>query len=84
MLDSGMLLLFHSSYLLDNWVRELKLWCPSLKVLVYYGKARHSFLSIETLSSLHELYSQTLFHENWEYHNSVSRVTLLHLSRDYR
>uniref|UniRef100_A0A8C7CU34 SNF2 related chromatin remodeling ATPase with DExD box 1a n=1 Tax=Oncorhynchus kisutch TaxID=8019 RepID=A0A8C7CU34_ONCKI len=21
---------------LDNWVRELKLWCPSLKVLVYY------------------------------------------------
>ncbi|KAG8011946.1 SWI/SNF-related matrix-associated actin-dependent regulator of chromatin subfamily A containing DEAD/H box 1B [Nibea albiflora] len=21
----------------DNWVRELKLWCPSLKVLVYYG-----------------------------------------------
>uniref|UniRef100_A0A8C7J0L0 DNA helicase n=1 Tax=Oncorhynchus kisutch TaxID=8019 RepID=A0A8C7J0L0_ONCKI len=23
---------------LDNWVRELKLWCPSLKVLVYYGE----------------------------------------------
>ncbi|XP_076010338.1 SWI/SNF-related matrix-associated actin-dependent regulator of chromatin subfamily A containing DEAD/H box 1A isoform X2 [Genypterus blacodes] len=22
---------------LDNWVRELKLWCPSLSVLVYYG-----------------------------------------------
>ncbi|KAM4615772.1 SWI/SNF-related matrix-associated actin-dependent regulator of chromatin subfamily A containing DEAD/H box 1A [Polymixia lowei] len=22
---------------LDNWVREMKLWCPSLKVLVYYG-----------------------------------------------
>ncbi|KAF7662346.1 hypothetical protein LDENG_00238680 [Lucifuga dentata] len=22
---------------LDNWVRELKLWCPSLNVLVYYG-----------------------------------------------
>nr|XP_020458120.1 SWI/SNF-related matrix-associated actin-dependent regulator of chromatin subfamily A containing DEAD/H box 1 [Monopterus albus] len=22
---------------LDNWVRELKLWCPSLQVLVYYG-----------------------------------------------
>ncbi|XP_029685899.1 SWI/SNF-related matrix-associated actin-dependent regulator of chromatin subfamily A containing DEAD/H box 1B-like, partial [Takifugu rubripes] len=21
----------------DNWVRELKLWCPSLKVVVYYG-----------------------------------------------
>ncbi|XP_050976155.1 SWI/SNF-related matrix-associated actin-dependent regulator of chromatin subfamily A containing DEAD/H box 1b isoform X2 [Labeo rohita] len=24
---------------LDNWVRELKLWCPSFKVLVYYGSA---------------------------------------------
>ncbi|KAK2898680.1 hypothetical protein Q8A67_010098 [Cirrhinus molitorella] len=22
---------------LDNWVRELGLWCPSLKVLIYYG-----------------------------------------------
>ncbi|KAM9810817.1 SWI/SNF-related matrix-associated actin-dependent regulator of chromatin subfamily A containing DEAD/H box 1A [Neosynchiropus ocellatus] len=22
---------------LDNWVRELKMWCPSLKVLIYYG-----------------------------------------------
>ncbi|KAM6931260.1 SWI/SNF-related matrix-associated actin-dependent regulator of chromatin subfamily A containing DEAD/H box 1A [Xenentodon cancila] len=22
---------------LDNWVRELKLWCPSLDVLIYYG-----------------------------------------------
>ncbi len=24
----------------DNWVRELKLWCPSFKVLVYYGKSK--------------------------------------------
>ncbi|XP_070819782.1 SWI/SNF-related matrix-associated actin-dependent regulator of chromatin subfamily A containing DEAD/H box 1A [Chaetodon trifascialis] len=36
---------------LDNWVRELKLWCPSLKVLVYYGSMedrrylRHDILS---------------------------------------
>ncbi|XP_034547870.1 SWI/SNF-related matrix-associated actin-dependent regulator of chromatin subfamily A containing DEAD/H box 1A isoform X2 [Notolabrus celidotus] len=22
---------------MDNWVRELKLWCPSLKVIIYYG-----------------------------------------------
>ncbi|KAM8866778.1 SWI/SNF-related matrix-associated actin-dependent regulator of chromatin subfamily A containing DEAD/H box 1A isoform 1-T1 [Synchiropus picturatus] len=22
---------------LDNWVRELKMWCPSLKVIIYYG-----------------------------------------------
>lgn len=36
---------------LDNWVRELKLWCPSLKVLVYYGSVedrrylRHDILN---------------------------------------
>ncbi|MFT7817869.1 SWI/SNF-related matrix-associated actin-dependent regulator of chromatin subfamily A containing DEAD/H box 1B-like [Arapaima gigas] len=36
---------------LDNWVRELNLWCPSLKVLVYYGSVedrrylRHSILN---------------------------------------
>uniref|UniRef100_A0A3Q2CTD9 DNA helicase n=1 Tax=Cyprinodon variegatus TaxID=28743 RepID=A0A3Q2CTD9_CYPVA len=22
---------------LDNWVRELRLWCPALQVLIYYG-----------------------------------------------
>ncbi|KAJ8262723.1 hypothetical protein COCON_G00151800 [Conger conger] len=38
---------------LDNWVRELKLWCPDLKVLVYYGSAedrrylRHDILTRE-------------------------------------
>uniref|UniRef100_A0A4W6BV06 DNA helicase n=1 Tax=Lates calcarifer TaxID=8187 RepID=A0A4W6BV06_LATCA len=36
---------------LDNWVRELKLWCPSLSVLVYYGSVedrrylRHDILN---------------------------------------
>uniref|UniRef100_A0A3Q3VW95 DNA helicase n=1 Tax=Mola mola TaxID=94237 RepID=A0A3Q3VW95_MOLML len=39
---------------LDNWVRELKLWCPSLKVVVYYGSMedrrylRHDILNKET------------------------------------
>ncbi|KAM6965442.1 SWI/SNF-related matrix-associated actin-dependent regulator of chromatin subfamily A containing DEAD/H box 1A-like [Aplochiton taeniatus] len=38
---------------LDNWVRELKLWCPSLKVLVYCGSVedrrylKHDILSGE-------------------------------------
>lgn len=38
---------------LDNWVRELKLWCPDLKVLVYYGSMedrrylRHDILNQE-------------------------------------
>uniref|UniRef100_W5L7X1 DNA helicase n=1 Tax=Astyanax mexicanus TaxID=7994 RepID=W5L7X1_ASTMX len=36
---------------LDNWVRELELWCPSLKVIVYYGSVedrkylRHDILN---------------------------------------
>ncbi|KAK5871080.1 hypothetical protein PBY51_003981 [Eleginops maclovinus] len=39
---------------LDNWVRELKLWCPSLKVLVYCGSVedrrylRHELLDDTT------------------------------------
>lgn len=31
--------------MLDNWVRELKLWCPSLKVVIYYGKVTQSLFS---------------------------------------
>ncbi|XP_066568320.1 SWI/SNF-related matrix-associated actin-dependent regulator of chromatin subfamily A containing DEAD/H box 1A [Amia ocellicauda] len=36
---------------LDNWVRELKHWCPTLKVLIYYGSVedrrylRHDILN---------------------------------------
>ncbi len=26
--------------LLENWQRELQRWCPSLKVVKYYGKDR--------------------------------------------
>lgn len=39
---------------LDNWVRELKLWCPTLKVLVYCGSVedrrylRHDLLNNAT------------------------------------
>lgn len=35
---------FPSFRFVDNWVRELKLWCPSLKVVVYYGKTLHPYL----------------------------------------
>nr|XP_055024873.1 SWI/SNF-related matrix-associated actin-dependent regulator of chromatin subfamily A containing DEAD/H box 1A isoform X1 [Misgurnus anguillicaudatus] len=38
---------------LDNWVRELGLWCPSLKVLVYYGSVEdRRYLRQEILSNL--------------------------------
>ncbi|XP_072570462.1 SWI/SNF-related matrix-associated actin-dependent regulator of chromatin subfamily A containing DEAD/H box 1b [Paramormyrops kingsleyae] len=49
--NAGPHLITVPSSTLDNWVRELKLWCPSLKVLVYYGSAddrrylRHSILN---------------------------------------
>ncbi|XP_010783276.1 SWI/SNF-related matrix-associated actin-dependent regulator of chromatin subfamily A containing DEAD/H box 1A-like, partial [Notothenia coriiceps] len=39
---------------LDNWVREMKLWCPSLKVVVYCGSLedrrylRHDLLDDKT------------------------------------
>ena len=57
-------------FLLDDWMQELKLWCPALKVLVYYGGQEErrdvrkkmnninilvtSYVLISTLSSLFE------------------------------
>ncbi|XP_058491845.1 SWI/SNF-related matrix-associated actin-dependent regulator of chromatin subfamily A containing DEAD/H box 1A [Solea solea] len=36
---------------LDNWVRELKLWCPTLGVLVYYGSVEdRRYLRYDILS----------------------------------
>uniref|UniRef100_A0A671R0H3 DNA helicase n=1 Tax=Sinocyclocheilus anshuiensis TaxID=1608454 RepID=A0A671R0H3_9TELE len=38
---------------LDNWVRELKLWCPSFKVLVYYGSAEdRKYMRYEILNQI--------------------------------
>ncbi|XP_051540079.1 SWI/SNF-related matrix-associated actin-dependent regulator of chromatin subfamily A containing DEAD/H box 1b isoform X1 [Myxocyprinus asiaticus] len=38
---------------LDNWVRELKLWCPSFKVLVYYGSAEdRRYMRYEILNQI--------------------------------
>ncbi|XP_039535458.1 SWI/SNF-related matrix-associated actin-dependent regulator of chromatin subfamily A containing DEAD/H box 1A isoform X1 [Pimephales promelas] len=40
---------------LDNWVRELGLWCPSLKVLIYYGSVEdRRYLRQDILSGLIE------------------------------
>ncbi|RVE68105.1 hypothetical protein OJAV_G00088450 [Oryzias javanicus] len=37
---------------LDNWVRELKLWCPSLEVLIYYGSVdERRYLKHEILNN---------------------------------
>ncbi|XP_073675086.1 SWI/SNF-related matrix-associated actin-dependent regulator of chromatin subfamily A containing DEAD/H box 1A [Garra rufa] len=38
---------------LDNWVRELGLWCPSLKVLIYYGSVEdRKYLRQDILSGI--------------------------------
>ncbi|CAL8461937.1 g1468 [Coccomyxa elongata] len=36
--DAGPHIIVVPASLLENWQRELKRWCPSLKVVLYYGK----------------------------------------------
>lgn len=38
--DAGPHIIVVPASLLENWQRELKRWCPSLKVVLYYGKDR--------------------------------------------
>ncbi|KAL7885056.1 hypothetical protein AOLI_G00078260 [Acnodon oligacanthus] len=55
----------------DNWVRELRLWCPSLKVTVYYGSVedrkylRHDILSNQVeFNVIVSTYNLTIGNEN--------------------
>ncbi len=38
--DPGPHLVVVPASLLENWQRELRRWCPALKVVIYYGKHR--------------------------------------------
>lgn len=38
--DPGPHLVVVPASLLENWQRELRRWCPALKVVTYYGKDR--------------------------------------------
>ena len=38
--DGGPHLVIVPASLLENWQRELQQWCPSLRVVTYYGKDR--------------------------------------------
>lgn len=38
--DDGPHIIVVPASLLENWQRELQRWCPSLKVVLYYGKDR--------------------------------------------
>ncbi|KAL6458813.1 hypothetical protein MHYP_G00322850 [Metynnis hypsauchen] len=55
----------------DNWVRELRLWCPSLKVIVYYGSVedrkylRHDILTNQVdFNVIVSTYNLTIGNEN--------------------
>ncbi|XP_017570277.1 SWI/SNF-related matrix-associated actin-dependent regulator of chromatin subfamily A containing DEAD/H box 1A isoform X2 [Pygocentrus nattereri] len=55
----------------DNWVRELRLWCPSLKVIVYYGSVedrrylRHDILNNQVeFNVIVSTYNLTIGNEN--------------------
>ncbi|XP_036434337.1 SWI/SNF-related matrix-associated actin-dependent regulator of chromatin subfamily A containing DEAD/H box 1A isoform X2 [Colossoma macropomum] len=55
----------------DNWVRELRLWCPSLTVIVYYGSVedrkylRHDILSNQVeFNVIVSTYNLTIGNEN--------------------
>ena len=38
--DAGPHIIVAPASLLENWQRELALWCPSLRVAPYFGAAR--------------------------------------------
>lgn len=49
--DKGPHLITVPASTLDNWVRELKMWCPTLNVIVYYGSAEdRRYLKYEILN----------------------------------
>lgn len=56
---------------LDNWARELELWCPSLKVIIYYGSVedrkylRHDILNGQVdFNVIVSTYNLTIGNEN--------------------
>ena len=59
--DPGPHLVVVPASLLENWQRELRRWCPALKVVVYYGKHRAVVRKrLNTLRSVqHGVYVQT-------------------------
>ncbi|XP_043106736.1 SWI/SNF-related matrix-associated actin-dependent regulator of chromatin subfamily A containing DEAD/H box 1b isoform X2 [Puntigrus tetrazona] len=68
---------------LDNWVRELKLWCPSLKVLVYYGSAEdRKYMRYEILNKIVD-YNIIVSTYNLAIGNSSDRSLFCKLKLEY-
>lgn len=56
--DPGPHLVVVPASLLENWQRELRRWCPDLKIVVYYGK--HRSVVRKRLNALRERMAQGL------------------------
>ncbi|KAK2871332.1 hypothetical protein Q8A67_023859 [Cirrhinus molitorella] len=68
---------------LDNWVRELKLWCPSFKVLVYYGSAEdRKYMRYEILNQIAD-YNIIVSTYNLAIGNSSDRSLFCKLKLEY-
>ncbi|XP_016338994.1 SWI/SNF-related matrix-associated actin-dependent regulator of chromatin subfamily A containing DEAD/H box 1b isoform X1 [Sinocyclocheilus anshuiensis] len=68
---------------LDNWVRELKLWCPSFKVLVYYGSAEdRKYMRYEILNQIVD-YNIIVSTYNLAIGNSSDRSLFCKLKLEY-
>ncbi|XP_076140327.1 SWI/SNF-related matrix-associated actin-dependent regulator of chromatin subfamily A containing DEAD/H box 1b isoform X2 [Alosa pseudoharengus] len=68
---------------LDNWVRELNLWCPSLEVLVYHGTAEERrFTRYEALNNMVE-YNIIVTTYNLAIGNSSDRSLFRKLKLEY-
>ncbi|XP_016108599.1 SWI/SNF-related matrix-associated actin-dependent regulator of chromatin subfamily A containing DEAD/H box 1b [Sinocyclocheilus grahami] len=68
---------------LDNWVRELKLWCPSFKVLIYYGSAEdRKYMRYEILNQIVD-YNIIVSTYNLAIGNSSDRSLFCKLKLEY-
>ncbi|KAL5010230.1 hypothetical protein ScPMuIL_012535 [Solemya velum] len=55
--EEGPHLIVVPSSTIDNWVRELKTWCPDLKVLLYYGTQEERVM-----------HRESIYNDDHEYH----------------
>ncbi|TRY68060.1 hypothetical protein DNTS_003641 [Danionella cerebrum] len=68
---------------LDNWVRELNLWCPSFKVLIYYGSAEErKYMRYEILDQIAD-YNIIVTTYNLAIGNSSDRSLFSRLKLEY-
>ncbi|NWU72514.1 SMRCD regulator, partial [Pterocles burchelli] len=50
--DGGPHLIVVPASTLDNWVREVHLWCPELDILLYYGSQDRKLLRMDIMNKV--------------------------------